>query len=112
MTTMVKILLLALAAWISVVSIARADNFTGSIDMLEVWKSGNVAFTLTTSTGTCNGQFMINGTTGDPGAKNIYAAVLAAKKTGSPVRVYTSGCGPADGYGGNYNLVLYLYVLD
>ena len=91
-------------------SFAYADNFSGQVAMLEVWRSGNVAFTLATSVPTCNSQFILNAS--DPGFKNLYAAVLAAKKTGTPIQVSTSGCGPADNYGASYNIVTYLYVLD
>jgi hypothetical protein len=75
--------------------------------MVEVWTSGNVAFTLSPAASGCNGQFVLNASS--PGFKNQYAALLAAKSQGSAIKVITSGCGTADGYGGNYNLPTYLY---
>jgi hypothetical protein len=45
----------------------------------------------------------------DPGLKNMFAAILAAREAGRAVRVYTNGCGPAEGYGGSYNIPLYVY---
>lgn len=98
-------LVAALAAWP-----AHADVFLGTVSMLEVWRNGNVAFTLNTSVGTCNQQFVINASA--PGAKNQYAAVLSAKTTGRRIRVDTSGCGPADNYGSSYNIPEYIQVQD
>ena len=91
---------------------AGAADYTGTIDMLEVWESGNVAFTLNPApgAGACAQQFVINKNM--QGARNLFAAVLAAKKTGTPIRVVTSGCGPAFEYGSTYNLPLYIYVHD
>lgn len=91
---------------------ALATTYTGTVSMLEVWESGNIAFTLATSTPTCNGQFILNASA--PGAKNQYAAVLAAKTKGSQITVYVSGnCIAADGYSGSsYNEPLYIYSLD
>jgi phosphoglycerate-specific signal transduction histidine kinase len=84
-------------------------TYSGTVAMLEVWANGNVAFTLNASVPTCNGQFVINASLAQA-AKNIYAAVLAAKKTGTPIRVITSACGTADNYGGNYNLPDFVYA--
>ena len=61
---------------------AFAAQYTGNVSILEVWKNGNVAFSLTTSVPTCNGPFILN--TSDPGTKDQYAAVLAAKSRGTP----------------------------
>jgi len=96
-------------SWTAVTQAAL--NFGGTIVWIEVWRTGNVAFRLSdpASTTTCNGQFILNAS--DPGIKNQYAALLAAKKTSSTVSVYSySPCGPADGYGSNYIVVDYLYV--
>ena len=90
-------------------SSALATNFTGTVDMLETWPSGNVAFTLNGATGPCNGQFILNHSSA--GTKNLYALLLAAKSTGKQVMVVQSTCGAADGYGGSYGLVDYLYLL-
>lgn len=91
---------------------ALAFDYTGNISMLEVWKTGEVAFILTPAVGTCNGQFIINPTWGDA-AKSLYAAVLAAKSKGAPIRVITGSCGPADAMpSSSYNVPIYLYVLD
>jgi hypothetical protein len=97
------LLLLALAAP------AKAVEFTGVISMLEVWPSGNVAFTLA-GAAPCNGQFILNASA--PGTKNMYAALLAAKHAVKPVRIYHSSCGVAEGGAPNYALVGYLYVED
>ncbi len=37
---------------------AFAADYTGNVTMLEVWKTGEVAFTLATTVGTCNSQFI------------------------------------------------------
>ena len=82
-------------------------NFTGNLVMLEVWSSGNIAFTLSVANVPCNGQFIINASTA--GAKNLYAALLLARAAGTTITVSNSVCGPADSYGGNYAIVDYLY---
>ena len=89
---------------------ALAASHIGTVAMLEVWPSGNVAFTLSVTVPTCNQQFVLN--VSSLGTKNLYAALLAAKTSGRQVRVDTSACGPAEGYGENYNVVSYLYVLE
>ena len=86
---------------------AQAGDFTGTIDWMEVWRSGNVAFTLTPAITSCNGQVILN--LSDPGLRSMFATILAAKEAGHAVRIYTNACGPAEGYGGNYNLPLYIY---
>ena len=103
--TMSRMLALALLA-----SLAHGATLTGTVAMLEVWRSGNVAFTVSGVSAPCNGQFILNAS--DPGFKNLYAAVLAAKKTNAQLMVATGGCGPADNYGSDYNIVTYLYVLE
>ena len=91
---------------------ALASDYTGNVSMLEVWRTGEVAFMLATTVGTCNGQFIINPSWGEP-AKSLYAAVLAAKSKGAPIKVITASCGPADGMpSASYNVPVYLYVLD
>jgi hypothetical protein len=91
---------------------ALAADYTGNINMLEVWRTGEVAFTIAATVGTCNGQFIINPSWNDA-AKTLYAAVLAAKSKGVPIRVITSTCGPADAMpSSSYNVPIYLYVLD
>jgi hypothetical protein len=82
----------------------------GTVAMLEVWKSGNVAFTLSPSVSTCNGQFILNRS--DPGTRNQLATLLTAKATGRTVRVHSSGCIAADDYGHSYNSVAYLYLQE
>lgn len=86
---------------------ARAANYTGSILWIEVWPSGNVAFRLKDVTAPCNGQFLINNSM--PGAKNLYAYLLTIKATANTATVAHTTCGPADGYGGSYAVVDYLY---
>lgn len=97
----------ALGAIISAVHGQTPPNYTGNIVWLEVWKSGNVAFTLTASGVPCSGQFILNKS--DDGFKNQYAALIAAKLADRPVRVYAGACIAATGGGGNYIEVVYLY---
>src|ERR1044071_856749 len=59
---------------------AQAGDFTGTIDWMEVWRSGNVALTLTPAITSCNGQVVLN--LSDPGLKNMFATILAAKEAG------------------------------
>jgi hypothetical protein len=89
--------------------VASAATYTGLVTMLEIWQSGNVAFILA-GAAPCNGQFIIN--VSSPGTKNMYAALLAAKQAGKPIRVSQTICGAAEGYGGSYALVDYLYPED
>jgi hypothetical protein len=84
------------------------DSFTGNVLWIEVWKTGNVAFKLDVSNPPCNGQFVLNNL--DPGLKNQYAALIAAKLSDRPIRVYVSSCIAAEGYGGSYASVDYLNV--
>lgn len=86
---------------------AHAASYIGAIDWIEVWPSGNVAFKLKNVTAPCNGQFLINASM--PGAKNLYAYLLTIKATKDSATVAHTTCGPADGYGGNYAVVDYLY---
>jgi hypothetical protein len=92
---------------------AFAEQYTGMVSILEVWSNGNVAFTLITSPAMsrCNNQFILNKT--DDGTKNQLAVLLAAKRTGTPVAVYTDGpCIAAYNYGGSYNFAQFLYAMD
>ncbi len=87
---------------------AQVPNwYAGSVTWLEVWKSGNVAFRLDAANPPCNGQFVINKS--DPGFKNLYAALIAARLAERPITVYAAACVAAEGYGGNYASVEYLY---
>jgi len=84
---------------------------TGTVTTLEIWRIGNVVFELSTATSTCNGQFIINAS--DPGLKNEYAALLAAKRSGTAVKVFSASCVSPENYSGtDYNRVDYLYPLD
>jgi len=86
-----------------------AAYYTGEVTMLEAWRTGNVAFTLSVSDVPCNGQFILNKS--DPGSRNLYAILVTAKASGRTVRAYFDGCGLAEGYGGtNYAQVAYLYL--
>jgi hypothetical protein len=86
-------------------------SITGTVTWLEVWRTGNVDFQLSTATTNCNGYFILNAS--DPGFKNEYAALLAAKRTGTPVSVFSTACVAADNYTGSlYNSVDYLYPQD
>jgi hypothetical protein len=90
---------------------AFADQFTGTVSLLEVWKNGNVAFSLIPAAAGCNTQFILNFSAN--GTKNQYAALLAAKTKGAPVSVHTSGtCIVAENYGGSYHEPLYIYAMD
>ena len=103
----------ALLGLVAATSANAAVGFSGTVTWMEVWRNGNVAFRLSdsASTGTCNGQFILNAS--DPGTRNQYAALLAAKKTGSAVSVYSYlPCGPAENYGSSYIIVDYLYVVQ
>ncbi len=89
-----------------------ALSVIGKVDMLEVWKTGNVAFTLHTTVSECNGQFVLNYS--ENGTQKMYAAVLAAKVSGKSISVnYNDSCGVAENYGASpYNIPKYLYVRD
>lgn len=90
---------------------ARAQTptwYAGDVTLLEIWRTGNVAFKIGGVTIPCNGQFVLNKS--DPGTKNLYAGLVAAKLAGKSVTVYFDVCGPAEGYGGNYAQVAYLYL--
>ena len=88
---------------------ARAADYTGTINWMEVWRSGNVAITLSPAIPSCNGQVILN--LSDPGFKTMFAAILAAREAERSVRISTYACGPADGYGGSYNIPMYIYPL-
>lgn len=96
------------AVWLSLSGNAFAAYYTGTVDMLEVWTNGNIAFTLNTTGVPCNGQFIINQSW--VGAKNFYAMLIAAKTADREVSVYNVQCGFADGTAVNYALVAYLYL--
>jgi hypothetical protein len=85
--------------------------YAGAVANVEVWAQGNVAFKLAGVSGTCatSDWFVINKDAG--GARNLYAALLAARIGREEVRVWSVGCGPADDYGGGpYLQVNYLYL--
>jgi hypothetical protein len=79
---------------------------SGNIIWLETWKSGNAAFTLSAGA-PCNGQYILNKS--DPGFKNQYAMLVAAKLADRPVRVYIGNCIASEGGGGSYAEVVYMY---
>jgi hypothetical protein len=102
----VKAVLLSLGALYA--AQGQAANHTGQINWIEVWPSGNVAFTMTGVTVPCTlQQFIINKS--NEGAKNLYAMLLTAKAMGQSIMVSQSTCGNADGGGGGYAIVDYLY---
>jgi hypothetical protein len=113
---MKKRMLIGLTALIALTAgPVHAVTFEGRVAMLEVWTSGNVAFTLASVTpGYCNNQFIVN--VSFPGAKNLIATLLAAKSQERRIRVMSSvdsaGCTAADSHGGSYIKPDYLYVLD
>ena len=87
---------------------AQAPNwYVGNVTWIEVWKAGNVAFKLDVANPPCNGQYGLNKS--DPGFKNLYAALIAARFADRPITVYAPSCVPAEGYGGSYASVEYLY---
>lgn len=85
-----------------------SPSYTGTITMLEGWRLGNVAFTISATGVPCNGQFVLNKS--DAGTSKLFAMLVAAKTAGTPVRVYFGGCGPAESAGGDYAQVAYLYM--
>jgi hypothetical protein len=102
----VRAMLLSLGVLCAVQS--HAVNHTGQINWIEVWPSGNVAFTMTGVTVSCSlQQFIINKS--NDGAKNLYAMLLTAKAMGQSIMVSQSICGNADGGGSGYAIVDYMY---
>jgi len=91
-------------------AIAQSPTYyIGYVEMLEAWRTGNVAFTLAVSGVPCNGQFILNKL--DDETKNLYAMLVAAKAADRTVKVYFTGCGPAEGVSGtNYAQINYLYL--
>jgi len=89
---------------------AQASDYTGLVSMLEVWRNGNVAFTLNPAIGACNGQVILNKS--DPGFKNLYAAIVVAREAGRQVLVRSYACGAAENYGGNYVIPDYIYPFE
>ena len=89
-------------------SFAEPVSATGKVVRLEVWDSGNVAFFVEPPLTSCNKQVILNKTSA--GAKNLLATVLTAKAMDLPIRIYSLGCVPADGYGGSYNSPSYIYL--
>jgi hypothetical protein len=106
------LLVLATALSLSAIGPAAAQSpnyYIGTVVMLEGWRTGNVAFTLSASGVPCNGQFILNKS--DDGSKNLYALLLSAKATDRTVKVYFTGCGPAEGVAGSdYAQLNYLYL--
>jgi len=102
----------AAVALASLSSTAHAGIFTGTVNLLEVWPNGNVAFTINGATLPCNGQVIINQNV--VGNKNLFASLLAAKHANKQVRIDTAACAPAQGYYPEvlYNHLNYLTVLD
>jgi hypothetical protein len=103
----------AVALLMGNVAQAQSASYNATIEIIEVWKIGNVAFRLNGVSSTCgsNNWFVINKSA--EGGKNMYAALLAAKLADRPIRVSSPGCGPADSYNTTpYVLVDYLYVAD
>jgi hypothetical protein len=102
----VKSIVVAMAAFFSAQS--AAANYIGTIEWIEVWPNGNVAFRLSNVTLPCTPQqFVLNASR--PGTKNMYALLVALKAQGTTVTISSSSCGPAEGYGANYALVDYMY---
>ena len=108
-------LLLACAFSLAAGSVAQAQavSYTGTIEVIEVWRNGNVAFRLNGVSSSCaTGNWIVLNKSAD-GTKNMYATLLAAKVSGKQVRVYSSGCAPAENYGSTpYVQVDYLYLSE
>lgn len=81
-------------------------HYTGNVVVLEVWRTGNVVFTIDVAGLPCNGHFILNKS--DPGTKDAYAMLLSAKSTDRTVRVYFDVCGPAEGGSGNFAQIQFL----
>jgi hypothetical protein len=98
------------------VTVPQQLSYSGRVSWLEVWTTGNISFRLEGVSNTCaaaNGHtFVINRSA--VGAKNVYAAILAAKLSGASITAWSSGCGPAETYGGQtlYVQVDYTYVIN
>jgi hypothetical protein len=103
---------MVLASAVSIASVANAAGYSGTVSMLEIWPNGNIAFSIVGVALPCNGQSIINKSV--PAAKNMYAALVAAKSAGRRITLSTSSCGLAEDYSPNVfcNIVDYLYVLD
>jgi len=103
----------AIALTIGSVAQAQSASYNATIEIIEVWRNGNVAFRLNGVSGTCgSNNWMVLNKSWD-GTKNMYAALIAAKLADRPVRVYSSGCAPAENYTPTpYVLVDYLYIAD
>jgi len=89
---------------------ASAANHIGTINWIELWSNGNVAFTLNGTSPACTpAHFILN--VSSPGTKNRYALLLALKAQGTTVTIVSSGCGPAEGYSpsAQYAIVDYMY---
>jgi hypothetical protein len=59
---------------------SHATSYSGTVEWLEVWPSGNSAFRLAGLTEPCNYQTFIINKSSDS-AKNLYALLLTAKAT-------------------------------
>jgi len=98
------------------VTVPQTLSYSGKVSWLEVWTTGNISFRLQGVSNTCapaNAHtFVVNRSA--VGAKNVYAAILAAKLAGVSVTVWSSGCGPAETFGAQtlYVQVDYTYVND
>lgn len=102
-------IVLALACTAGTTVAQAPAYYSGQVTMLEAWRTGNVAFTLSAAGVPCNGQFILNKS--DLGSKNHYAMLLTAKASGQNIRAYFDGCGQAEGYGStNYAQVAYMYL--
>jgi hypothetical protein len=100
------VFIIAIATLLS--SQCLAANYIGTIEWIEVWPNGNVAFRMTNAAPPCSPQqFILNAS--KPGTKNMYALLVALKAQGTTVTVSSSSCGPAEGYGSNYAIVDYMY---
>jgi hypothetical protein len=108
-----QVLLGSVALMLGSAAHAQAVSYTGTIEIIEIWKIGNVAFRLNGFSSACafNNWMVLNKSS--DGTRNMYAALLAAKMSGKAVRISSPGCAPAENYNSTpYLQIDYLFIAD
>jgi len=93
--------------------VARSRGAYGAGGDVGSLEEREYAFTLNPGVDTgCQvaGQFILNAS--EPGTRNQLAVLITAKASRKQVQVYIRSCGAAAGYGGDYAIPEYLYLLD